>query len=164
MNIRKGVIEDLEKVYKLYKEISKIEGGIARFEDEVTIEYVEEFIKNALNDGIFIVAEKGGTIVGEIHGYKIGIRVFDHVLSNITIVISPNFQNKGIGKKIFSKLIEEGKKLEGISRIELIARESNKKALKFYESLGFEVEGKMQQRIKNSKGKFEADIMMGIVF
>jgi len=110
MNIRKGVIEDLEKVYKLYKEISKIEGGIARFEDEVTIEYVEEFIKNALNDGIFIVAEKGGTIVGEIHGYKIGIRVFDHVLSNITIVISPNFQNKGIGKKIFSKLIEEGKR------------------------------------------------------
>jgi hypothetical protein len=91
MNIRKGVIYDVEEVYKLYKEVSQIEGGIARFEDEVTREYVEDFIKSALDDGFFIVAEKDGSIVGEIHGYKIGIRVFDHVLSNITIVVSPNF-------------------------------------------------------------------------
>lgn len=164
MNIRKGRIDDIDKVYALYKKVSKIEGGIARFEDEVTKEYVEGFIKSALNDGVFIVAEKDGAVVGEIHGYKIGIRVFDHVLSNITIVVSPDFQGEGIGKKIFLKLIEEGEKLEGISRMELIARESNQKALKFYESLGFEVEGKMRQRIKNSKGEFEADIMMGIIF
>ena len=45
MNIRKGVIDDVEKVYRLYKEVSKIEGGIARFEDEVTKKYVEGFIK-----------------------------------------------------------------------------------------------------------------------
>ncbi len=164
MNIRKGTIEDLEGVYTLYKKVSKIEGGIARFEDEVTKEYVEEFMKNSLDDGIFIVAEKDGTIAGEIHGYKIGLRVFDHVLSNITIVVSPDFQREGIGKKIFLKLIEEGKKIEGVSRMELIARESNKKALKFYESLGFEIEGKMRQKIKNSKDEFEADIIMGIIF
>lgn len=164
IDIRKGWLDDIDKVYWLYKKVSQIEGGIARFEDEVTREYVEGFVKDALNDGVFIVAEKDGDIVGEIHGYKIGLRVFDHVLSNITIVVSPNFQREGIGKKIFLKLIEEGKKLEGISRMELIARESNQRALKFYESLGFEIEGKMRQRIKNSKGKFEADIMMGIIF
>lgn len=164
MNIRKGVIADVEKVYRLYKKVSQIEGGIARFEDEVTREYVEGFVKNALDDGILIVAEKDGLIVGEVHGYKIGIRVFDHVLSNVTIAVSPDFQGKGIGKKIFLRLIEEGKALEGISRIELVAMESNKKALKFYESLGFEVEGKMRKRIKNSKGEFGTDIMMGIIF
>ena len=164
MNIRKGTIDDVEEVYKLYKEVSQIEGGIARFEDEVTREYVEGFIKSALNDGIFIVAEKNGNIVGEIHGYKIGIRVFDHILSNITIVVLPEFCGRGIGKKIFLKLIEEGKKIEGISRMELIVRESNEKALKFYESLGFETEGKMRKRIKSSKSEFEADIMMGIIF
>lgn len=164
MNIRKGTIGDAEKVYKLYKKVSQREGGIARFEDEVTREYIKGFIKNALDDGVFIVAEKDGDIVGEIHGYKIGIRVFEHILSNITIVVSPDFCGRGIGKKIFLKFIEEGKELEGISRMELIARESNEKALKFYESLGFEVEGKMRQRIKNSKGEFEADIMMGIIF
>lgn len=164
MNIREGIIEDLEGVYTLYKKVSKTEGGIARFEDEVTREYVEGFIKSALNDGIFIVAEKDGTIVGEIHSYKIGIRVFDHILSNITIVVSPDFCGKGIGKKIFLKLIEEGKKIEGISRIELVAMGSNKKALKFYEGLGFEVEGKMKDRIKNSKGEFEVGVMMGMIF
>ncbi|MEI6856296.1 N-acetyltransferase [Psychrilyobacter sp.] len=164
MNIRKGRIDDIDKVYKLYKKVSKIEGGIARLEDEVTREYVEGFIKNALDDGVLIVAEKDGEVVGEIHGYKIGLRVFDHVLSNITIVVSPDFYGEGIGKKIFLKFMEEGKKIEGISRMELIARESNQKALKFYESLGFEIEGKMRQRIKNSKDELEADIMMGIIF
>ncbi|UUV17830.1 GNAT family N-acetyltransferase [Fusobacteria bacterium ZRK30] len=164
MNIRKGTIGDAEEVYKLYKEVSQIEGGIARFEDEVTREYVEGFIKSSLNNGIFIVAEKDGNIVGEIHGYKIGIRVFDHILSNITIVVSPNFWGKGIGKKIFMRLIEEGKKIEGISRIELVAMGSNKKALKFYEGLGFQVEGKMRNRIKNSKGEFEVGVMMGMIF
>ncbi len=164
MNIRKGTTDDAEKVYKLYKEVSKIEGGIARFEDEVTREYVKGFIKNALNDGVFIVAEKDGKIVGEIHGYKIGIRVFDHILSNITIVVSPYFQRKGIGKKIFLKLIEEGKEKKEISRIELVAMGSNKKALKFYEGLGFKVEGKMMQRIKNSRGDFEVGVMMAMVF
>lgn len=164
MNIRKGVIDDMDKVYKLYKEVSKIEGGIARFEDEVTREYVEEFIKSALDEGVFIVAEKDGSIVGEIHGYKIGLRVFDHVLSNITIVVSPNFQGEGIGKKIFSKFIEEGEQIKEISRMELIARESNQKAIKFYKSLGFEIEGKLRQKIKNSTGELEADIMMGIIF
>ena len=164
MNIRKGVIDDVEEVYKLYKEVSQIEGGIARFEDEVTREFVEGFIKSALDDGICIVAEKDGAIVGEIHSYKIGIRVFDHILSNITIVVLPDFCGRGIGKKIFLKLIEEGKKIEGISRIELVAMGSNKKALKFYESLGFEVEGKMRNRIKNSKGEFEVGVMMGMIF
>ena len=48
--------------------------------------------------------------------------------------------------------------------MELIARESNQKALKFYGSLGFEIEGKLRKRIKNSKGELEADIMMGIIF
>lgn len=164
MDIRKGVIEDVEEVYKLYKKVSQIEGGIARFEDEVTREYVKGFIKSALDDGICIVAEKDGAIVGEIHSYKIGIRVFDHILSNITIVVSPDFQSKGIGKKIFLKLIREGKKIEGISRIELVAMGSNKKALKFYQDLGFEVEGKMKNRIKNSKGEFEIGVMMGMIF
>ena len=74
MNIRKGAIEDKENIYQLYRKVAKIEGGIARFEDEITKEYVEKFIKNALKDGVFIVAEKDGVIVGEIHGYKIGIK------------------------------------------------------------------------------------------
>jgi ribosomal protein S18 acetylase RimI-like enzyme len=47
-----------------------------------------------------------------------------------------------------------------ITRVELIARESNKAAIRFYESLGFSVEGKMKSRIRNVDGTLEADIPM----
>jgi ribosomal protein S18 acetylase RimI-like enzyme len=47
-----------------------------------------------------------------------------------------------------------------ILRIELISRESNLKAIAFYESLGFHREGKLEKRISYSKNDFEADIPM----
>jgi ribosomal protein S18 acetylase RimI-like enzyme len=47
-----------------------------------------------------------------------------------------------------------------IKRVELIARESNEEAIRFYESLGFSVEGKMKSRIRNVDGTLEADIPM----
>jgi len=46
-----------------------------------------------------------------------------------------------------------------ILRIELIARESNKKAIAFYQKLGFQIEGRLLNRIKTESG-FEADIPM----
>jgi ribosomal protein S18 acetylase RimI-like enzyme len=42
----------------------------------------------------------------------------------------------------------------------LIARESNQKAIELYQKLGFSIEGKMKNRIKNLDNSFEADIMM----
>jgi len=56
------------------------------------------------------------------------------------------------------KLIEE--KRTDILRVELIARESNTNAIKFYEKLGFKIEGRFEKRINNKNGNFEADIPM----
>lgn len=47
-----------------------------------------------------------------------------------------------------------------IDRVELIARESNTKAIAFYHSLGFEIEGAMRGRIQNIDGSVENDIPM----
>lgn len=43
--IRKSKNEDIEKIFKLYKDVASIPGGLARYEDEVTYEYVDDFIK-----------------------------------------------------------------------------------------------------------------------
>ena len=51
-------------------------------------------------------------------------------------------------------------KFTHISRVELIVRESNERALAFYESLGFEREGEMRGRILNADGSLESDIPM----
>jgi ribosomal protein S18 acetylase RimI-like enzyme len=62
---------------------------------------------------------------------------------------------------LFRKLLDSviGEKPE-ILRIELIARESNIKAIHFYKSLGFRIEGRFVNRIKSVNGGYEADIPM----
>jgi len=47
-----------------------------------------------------------------------------------------------------------------ILRVELISRETNLKAISFYESLGFKREGKLEKRISYIENEFEADIPM----
>jgi len=50
-------------------------------------------------------------------------------------------------------------KLPNIHRVELIARESNEKAIRlYYESLGFKREGALHGRISNLDGTLESDI------
>ncbi len=109
-----------------------------------------------------MVAENdNGEIIGEIHAYRTGLRVFDHVLTNLTIVVSPGYQGRGIGKKLFDRLLETAEKSDDILRVELIARESNKKAISFYKQLGFQIEGTLRNKIKDSMGNLESDIIMG---
>ena len=47
-----------------------------------------------------------------------------------------------------------------IHRIELMARESNGRAISLYRSLGFRIEGRLEGRIRGTDGQFEADLPM----
>jgi len=47
-----------------------------------------------------------------------------------------------------------------ILRVEFIARESNQREIRFYESLGFEQEGVLSSRTMNLDGSLESDIPM----
>ena len=78
----------------MYKEVSKIPGGLAIYEDEITTDYIENFVQNSLERGLSLVIELDGEIVGELHAYKSELRVFSHVLSDLTICIHPDYQNK----------------------------------------------------------------------
>src|SRR4051812_48468279 len=105
MHYRTADIDDFQKIKKLYKEIAKSEGGIARLEHEVTDDYVLNFIKKSLATGLIIVAEHPDDpeqIIAEVHAYKPGIKTFDHVLSELTIVVHPEFHGKKIGRTIFT--------------------------------------------------------------
>jgi len=165
MHIRNAAIEDLLKIKQLYQEVARQEGGIARVEKEITDEYVESFLKKSIESGLILVAEHPGNdqvLVAEMHAYKPGPAVFDHVFSDLTLVVHPAFQGKKIGRTIFTIFLEEvGLNRPDIGRVELIARESNQKAIKFYQSFGFLIEGRLEMRIKTPDKNYEADIPMG---
>ena len=162
MTIRQAILTDFDSIFRLYKKVAAQGNGIARFEDEITEGYVRENLTRGLNDGIVLVVESGGQIVAEIHTYRIGIRIFEHVLSNLTIAIHPNFQGKGIGFQLFKHLLEKVEnEMPHILRVELHARSGNEAAIKLYKKLGFELEGFLKNRDKLADGTFYDDISFG---
>lgn len=165
MRYRTADMDDLHRLILLYKAVAKVEGGIARLEHEVTEDYVKNFIQKSMATGVIIVGENpddADELVASIHGYKAGIRVFEHVLGDVTMVVHPHFQGKKIGRTILTIFLEEiGRNRMDIGKVELIARESNLKAIQLYQSLGFQVEGRMEMRIKTPHHTYEADIPMG---
>lgn len=165
MLVRTATINDLESIKTLYKAATRAKNGLARLEEEITDDYIETFIKKSINGGLIIVAENPANpkeIIGEIHAYKPGTQIFNHVLSSLTIVVHPDFQGQKIGRTIFTIFLEEiGLNRHDIGRVELMARESNTKAIKLYQSLGFRIEGRLEMRVKTTDNTYEADIAMG---
>lgn len=160
---RPATLYGKQKIIALYREVALRSGGIVREAHEVTEEYVDKFLRNSLADGIILVVDnvENDRIVGEIHTYKHGINVFSHVLGYLTVAVHPSFQRKGIGRALFTSLLDKVRSnYPEVLRVELISKESNSVAIGFYRSLGFVEEGRMEMRIKRQDGRFEADIPM----
>jgi len=162
--VRKGKASDVKGLYELYRDVSKIPGGIARTRAEITESYIEHFLQTALKRGLIIVAQeegKGGKLRGAIHAYRPNPKAFSHVLSSLTIVVHPDTQGHGVGRQIFSEFLDTVKKSNrDILRVELFVRESNLRGILLYETLGFVREGRMENRMKRIGGGHEADIYM----
>jgi RimJ/RimL family protein N-acetyltransferase len=162
MTIREAKPTDFQSIFDLYKKVAAQGYGIAREEDEITEGYIRENLTQGLNDGIVLVAESEGQIVAEIHTYRIGIRIFEHVLSNLTIAIHPELQGQGIGFHIFSRLLEKVEnEMPHILRVELHARSGNEAAIRLYKKLGFQLEGYLKNRDKMPDGSFYDDMSFG---
>lgn len=164
MHIRNASAEDHLKIKQLYREVARHGGRIARTEEEITDDYIGNFLEKSITSGLILVAEhpeNPHTLVAEIHAFNPGPAVFRHVYSDLTVVVHPSFQGKKIGRTIFTIFLEEvGLNRPDIGRVELTTRESNLNVIKFYQSLGFLIEGRFEMRIKTPDGNYEADIPM----
>jgi ribosomal protein S18 acetylase RimI-like enzyme len=165
MHFREAVLEDIPRILTLYKEVASRPGGIARLEHEVTESYISGFVERSVNNGLIIVCEdpaNSDRLVAELHAYRPGLSVFNHVFSELTIAVHPDFQGKKIGRTMFTIFLQEiATNKNDVGKVELVAREGNAKAINFYLSLGFVIEGRMEMRIRTPEGRYEADIPMG---
>lgn len=159
--LRLSTDADFDGILALYRAVAAVEGGLARAADEVTPQYVAGNLRAARERGLALVAVDDGQIVGELHASRPEPRVFAHVLGDLTVAVHPRCQGRGIGRALFGALLDEVRERRPeILRIELIARESNARALALYESLGFVREGRLRGRIRGVGGRFEDDIPM----
>ncbi len=161
ISIRPAKVEDYSHLISLYKEVASKSGGIIRIDNEINFDYVNMFIENSMKKGLSLVAEFDSRIVAEIHAYTPDIYAFRHMLSDLTIVVHPEYQNQGIGKKLFRRFLEiVQREFRHILRIELYVREENTPIVKFYESLGFKNEGRHKDKILNAADELETPLHM----
>jgi ribosomal protein S18 acetylase RimI-like enzyme len=160
--IRKARSGDLPSILRLYRDVAAVPDGIARTPDEVSEAYINGFMQRAQADGIELVCEQDGVIVGEIHASRVGIAALAHLLTDLTIAVAPQAQGQGVGRRLFQGLLDEVMaNMPHITRIELFARDSNVRARALYASLGFVEEGRLRARVNNARGEPETDTIMG---
>ena len=160
ITIRPSTPADAPAVRALYQRVSRESGGLARQPDEITADYVRHFLSRAQALGVGLVAEQAGQLVAEIHTYASGLRIFAHVLGDLTVAVDASVQGRGLGRRLFETLLAAVQtRFPQVSRVELLVRESNARALVLYEQLGFRREGRFEGRVAGGHG-LEADIPM----
>jgi ribosomal protein S18 acetylase RimI-like enzyme len=159
--IQKAELKHKSELLQLYRKVAKISDGIIRNEDEINGDYISDFITNSINSGLILIGTINGKIVGEIHAYTPNIFAFQHILTDLTIIVDPDNQGKGFGRKMFEDFLKKvTTELTHIKRIELYTREHNERNVKFYQSLGFINEGRQKDKIYISELEFETPLHM----
>lgn len=159
--IRQARIEDAERIAAAERAtVSAEEGLLAARPHEVSVEGHRRRIERAETEGLYIVAEADGDLRGHLILEPIGYESLAHVVQ-LTIVVHPGCRGQGLGRRLMNHAITWGRRSERIERIELRVRSTNPRAVRLYESLGFEHEGRMRNRIRLSD-RYADDLCMAL--
>ena len=161
LEIKQAEFNQETALLHLYQTIAEISDGIIRNPSEIDLAYIKAFLNNSISNGLILVGVIDDEIVGEINAHTPSIIAFQHIMTDLTIVVNPQFQGMGIGRKLFEYFLETVvAEYNHILRIELYVREHNIRNVKFYESLGFINEGRQKNKIYISDSEFETPLHM----
>lgn len=157
--IRPAEEQDRPELLSLYQAVAAQAGSLARRADEIDEAYIQGFVEKAQRSGVQLVAFDAEGLCADIHASRPQPRDFQHVLGDLTVVVHPRAQGQGLGRRLFTAFLEHVQHREtGVTRVELITRESNARARKLYESLGFQLEGRLRSRVRHPDGRLEDDL------
>ena len=163
MNIRLATPQDAPILASTERLITKTPGFLVSRPHELKDESFKSMIErlSEIENGIYIVAEENGNIAGHAMLNPFPLESLAHVV-HLTIVVHPDYQEKGIGKKLLSHLVEWAKDSNNVEKIELHVRSSNERAQNLYKKFGFTQEGIWSRRLKISDNEYLDDICMGL--
>lgn len=106
-------------------------------------------------------------MVAEIDGHVVGHAMLDpmdmaataHVF-HLTVVVHPGHTGRGIGRALMNDLLAWAESNARVSKIELRARATNKRAIRLYQQLGFVEEGRFRGRVRLEDGTLVDDVAM----
>ncbi len=161
VTIREAKGNEAKLLLSLYKKVAQFPNGIIRTPEEITENYINDFMSKSHANGCMLMAYHGEQLVGEIHAYTPPLKAFRHLLTDLTIVVDTQYQGKGIGKELFTTFLKKVRmEYPHIMRVELFTREHNLKNVAFYKKLGFVNEGRQDRKIYVSEQAYHTPLHM----
>jgi GNAT superfamily N-acetyltransferase len=164
--VRAAEPRDAAEILALHRRVSAAtSGGLARQPDEIDEAYVAHALAMAADGGFSLVAVAAdGGLCGELHVERMKVRIFAHVLTDLTVAVDPAWQGRGVGSALFRTLIAAARRADPpVRRIELWTGAANLGAQRLYERLGFKIEGRLVARGRLPDGTVDDDIVMGLL-
>lgn len=161
MKIRKTTTHDRIPVAKIYRSVSGETETIVRRSHEITETYIFSLLNRPEDQIVSLVAEnEDRELMGVVHACKDGLESYDHILSDLTIIVRPEYQGSGVaralGEAILSYVASER---PDVWRLEMEARKG-KTRMDLFLRAGFQLEGEIKNRIRNIDGSFADSVLL----
>ena len=142
LSIRSIRIGDAEAVNQMRRMDGVRENTLGLFSERVSRS--EEFIKNLSENDHLLVAEVEENGCEKVVG-TVGLNIcknprMRHV-AGLGIMVHADYQGKGVGKALLEKILDLADNWLMLVRVELTVFTDNERAVKLYQSFGFEIEG-----------------------
>ena len=118
-------------------------------ERTITVEEQQEHIKGVIsrdNQTILVAEEQQGQLAGYLAAIG-GNYNRNRYTAYLVIGILQGFAGQGIGTQLFTQA-ENWARIHSIHRLELTVMVHNKRAVRLYQKMGFEIEGRKKQNLR----------------
>jgi ribosomal protein S18 acetylase RimI-like enzyme len=87
-----------------------------------------------------------------------------HVASLLSLAVKKDRQGQGLGKQIVKEALRTLKH-DGFKRIDLMAESDNDKAIAFYKSLGFQIDGRLPLYLRRAgSSSYVDELIMSLIY
>jgi ribosomal protein S18 acetylase RimI-like enzyme len=159
IEIRPAILAEAHEIWRAEHTTAESPGLLISSPEEVSLSSVEARIHQAGGLGWFVVAARGGRLVGHAILEPMGLAAVRHVY-RLTVVVHPGQLGQGIGTALLRHLQSWSETQAQLSKIELLVRKTNAGAIRLYRRLGFVEEGVLRSRVRLPNGDFVDDLAM----
>ena len=160
VTIRTARVTDAPLLCAAERETARIPGHLVSQPQELDVEAFARKIEELSAAGSYLVAERGGAVVGHALLDVAGPQAALAHVRTLTIVVHPPYTGQGVGKALMCALLDWTHANRQVERVELRVRETNVTAIHLYKKYGFAEESRFRRRLKQPDGKYLDDIGM----
>jgi len=160
LTIRTARVDDAAILCAAEQETARVPGRLVSLPRELDVAAFARKIAELSAAGSYLVAERGGTIVGHALLEPAGPQAALAHVRTTTIVVHPPYTGQGIGTALMRALLDWARANSQVERVELRVRATNTIAIHLYKKCGFAEESRFRNRIRFPDGSCIDDIGM----